>query len=69
MSDTRKVHVAGKPEGLIQRCTRCRSKIKGAPWRPGSYWETGALVSSHRGGMRVVTEEEAAQIRKCGRSK
>lgn len=67
--EDRKVHIAGVPDNGTQRCVRCHTNM--TPRNPDwlSYWKPGALVSSGRHGQSVVTGEEAAKYRPCGRKK
>lgn len=64
-----KVHVAGSPDGAIQRCTRCHAKIADNGdnrWAP-AFWRVGTSVLSRRIGKSVLTEDQAAEFRACGR--
>jgi hypothetical protein len=62
-TSTDKVHVAAKPEGSVQRCSRCGSRICESSC--GTFWPTGAPVLSGRLGMRRMTTEQAASFRVC----
>ena len=63
-SSTEKVHLAARPETLVQRCARCGARICGPS--SGPFWPTGAPVLSRRTGMRRLTEGQAAAFRPCG---
>lgn len=61
-TSTDKVHIAGIGADGVQRCIRCHAVIGRI-----SYWPGGSPVLTRRHGARVVTPEEAAQFRPCGR--
>lgn len=61
------VHVAGEPDGKIQKCSRCPLILTdyrnamgvgkdGGPWSPG-FWEPGVEVVVANGGMKFVRDE------------
>lgn len=71
-----KVHIAGIPDGTVQRCVRCGAKIEdhgkllrmGWPKHPAlGFWAMGAMVLSTRLGMSVVTPDRAAKYPRCGK--
>jgi hypothetical protein len=70
MSDL-KIHIAGPLVGDVQRCTRCKTRIDANriwPDRQPAGWAQGALIAWHRRGASVVTSEQAAAVRVCGRA-
>jgi len=70
----KKLHIAGPPEGSVQKCQRCRRPmmyrghamaIRGTL----TFWPTGALVlSDGRGNWRVMEPERAHAYRECLRA-
>jgi|HubBroStandDraft_2_1064218.scaffolds.fasta_scaffold228717_2 hypothetical protein len=66
-----KIHVAGPLVGDTQRCTRCHARIDSNrrwPGREPAGWKHGALIAWRRNGASVVTAEQAAAVRNCGRA-
>lgn len=64
----KKLHIAGEPTGLKQRCTRCGALLTDNTTTPElSFWRTGGLVMSWRYGKSIVEDPAVAlQIRPCG---
>lgn len=55
------IHIAGKPEGLIQQCMRCDYLLQdyrntmSVEGEPICFWAEGALVEVREGNPRVMT--------------
>lgn len=74
ITKTSKVHMAGTPDKLVQRCSRCHSAlIDNRRRREGyeySYWKIGQEIHQDRSGAsRIETAADRVGIRDCGRRK